>query len=136
MRKLLAPIIAGLILACLGGASRAADAPTLANVPPVVVKTEPQAGAGDVPASTTEIRVIFSKKMQDKSWSWVTVTPESFPKLAGDPHFSADLLTCVLPVSLEAGKTYAIWINAAAAQNFQDGDGRKAVPYLLVFGTK
>jgi hypothetical protein len=136
MRKLLAPVIAGLVLVCFSALARAADAPTLANVPPVVVKTVPQAGAADVPASTTEIQVTFSKKMQDKSWSWVTVTPESFPKLAGDPHFSADLLTCVLPVSLEAGKTYAMWINAAAGQNFQDADGRKAVPYLLVFSTK
>ncbi len=135
MKKLLAGAL-GAIVAMHLQVARAADAPTLANVPPVVVKTEPQAGAGDVPASTTEIRVTFSKKMLDKSWSWVTVTPESFPKLAGDPHFSADLRTCVLPVSLQPGKTYAMWINAAAAQNFQDADSRKAVPYLLVFSTK
>jgi hypothetical protein len=129
-----------LILACLTFAAatsaRAADAPTLANVPPVVINTVPQAGAGDVPASTNEIRVTFSKKMQDKSWSWVIVTPESFPKLAGDPHYLPDGVTCVLPVSLQPGKTYAMWINATAAQNFQDADGRKAVPYLLVFSTE
>lgn len=135
MRTLFATAFA--LLFGLGyGSTYAADAPTLANVPPVVIKTEPQAGAADIPASTKEIRVTFSKKMQDKSWSWVIVTQESFPKLAGDPHFSADQLTCVLPVSLEPGKTYAVWINAANAQNFQDTDGRKAVPYLLVFSTK
>ena len=44
--------------------------------------------------------------------------------------------TCVLPVKLEAGKSYAIWLNRAQHQNFQDEAGRKAVPYLLVFGTK
>jgi len=124
------------MIATLSGAADAADAPTLANVPPVVIRTAPQAGASDVPASTTEIRVTFSKKMQDKSWSWVIVTPGSFPKLAGDPHYLPDGVTCVLPVTLEPGKTYAMWINAATAQNFQDADGRKAVPYLLVFSTK
>ena len=136
MHKLAASLVIGLFIAGVASASKAADAPTLANVPPVVVKTEPQAGVGDVPAGTSEIHVTFSKKMQDKSWSWVIVTPDSFPKLAGDPHFSSDLLTCVLPVSLEPGKTYAIWINAGTAQNFQDTEGRKAVPYLLVFSTK
>jgi hypothetical protein len=29
-----------------------------------------------------------------------------------------------------------MWINAQAGQNFQDAEGRKAVPYLLVFSTK
>lgn len=102
MRTLFATAFA--VLLALGHIAAAADAPTLANVPPAVVKTVPQAGAADVPASTTEIQVTFSKKMTDKSWSWVTVTPESFPKLAGDPKFSVDLMTCVLPVSLEPGK--------------------------------
>jgi len=122
-------------VAIWAGAARA-DEPTLANVPPVVVKTEPPAGASDVPASTSEIRVVFSKKMQDKSWSWVTVTADSFPKTTGQPHYLPDQRTNVLPVALEAGKTYAMWINGTAAQNFQDTDGRKAVPYLLVFSTK
>ena len=135
MRYLPALALAATI-AALGAAANAAEAPTLANVPPVVVKTVPQAGTDDVPASTTEIRVTFSKKMQDKSWSWVTVTPESFPKLVGDPHYLPDGITCVLPVSLAPGRTYAIWINAVAAQNFQDTGGRKAVPYLLVFSTR
>jgi len=129
------PALATAILAW-AGAAQAADAPTLANTPPVVVKTEPPAGASDVPASTTEIRVTFSKKMRDKAWSWVMVSQDSFPKLAGDPHYSADLITCILPVALETGHTYAIWINSSGAQNFQDSDGHNAVPYLLVFSAK
>ncbi len=74
--------------------------------------------------------------MRDGDWSWVEVSKESFPAMTGQPHFLADGQTCVLPVKLEAGKTYAIWVNSAPHQNFQDGDGRKAVPYLLVFSTK
>jgi hypothetical protein len=131
------PMLAAAAMVAWVGVAQAADPPTLANTPPVVVKTEPPAGASDVPASTKEIRITFSKKMRDKDWSWVIVTQDSFPKLAGDPHFSADLTTCILPVALEAGKTYAMWINnSAGAQNFQDSDGHGAVPYLLVFSTK
>jgi RNA polymerase sigma-70 factor (ECF subfamily) len=42
----------------------------------------------------------------------------------------------VLPVKLEPGKTYAIWVNSGEFGNFKDTDGRSAVPYLLVFKTK
>lgn len=37
-----------------------AAAVTLENVPPVVVSTQPVAGAGRVPANTTQIQVAFS----------------------------------------------------------------------------
>lgn len=58
------------------------DDVTLEAVPPVVVKTVPEAGAKDVDPKLTEIKVTFSKDMTDKSWSWSTLTKESFPKTA------------------------------------------------------
>ena len=54
----------------------------------------------------------------------------------GQPRYLGDKRTCVLPVKLEPGKTYAIWLNTANYQNFKDTMGRPAVPYLLVFRTK
>ena len=42
----------------------------------------------------------------------------------------------VLPVKLEAGKTYALWINGEKLSGFKDADGRKAFPYPIVFRTK
>src|SRR5687768_12050423 len=47
--------------------SHAAD---LNSLPPVVVKTVPEAGAQNVAPGEVEIRVTFSKKMKDGSWSW------------------------------------------------------------------
>ncbi|QEL18900.1 Ig-like domain-containing protein [Limnoglobus roseus] len=124
-------------LACgLIGAAARADEITLDAVPPVVVKTVPEAGAGDVEASLTEIKVTFSKDMEDASWSWVTLSKESYPKVDGKPKYLADKRTCALPVKLEAGKTYAVWVNSEKFGNFKDADGRSAVPYLLVFKTK
>ena len=101
-----------------------------------MVKTEPPAGVSDVAAGTAELRVTFSKTMRDGGWSWVEVSKGSFPAMTGQPHFLAGGQICVLPVKLEAGKTYAIWLNSPQHQNFEDEDGRKAVPYLLVFATK
>ena len=65
---------------------------------PVVVNTAPEAGSATVDAGLTEIKVTFSKDMQDGSWSWSTVSKESFPKVDGKPKYLADKRTCVLPV--------------------------------------
>lgn len=108
---------------------------TVANLPPVVVKTVPQAGDLEVDPTTTEIRVAFSKRMQDGSWSWSTVSEETNPDITGKPRYLADGKTCLLPVKLEPGRTYGFWLNSAKFGNFKDRRGRSAVPYLLVFQT-
>jgi hypothetical protein len=109
---------------------------TVATAPPVVVKTSPQAGADDVDPALGAIKVTFSKDMTDKSWSWTTAFDGSMPKEDGKPKYEDDKRTCVLPVKLEPGKTYAIWVNTPKFRNFKDAGGRSAVPYLLVFKTK
>jgi RNA polymerase sigma-70 factor (ECF subfamily) len=118
----------------VGIAARADDV-TVDSVPPVVVKTVPEAGATDVDPKLTEIKVTFSKDMQDASWSWSSLTKETYPTIDGKPKYD-DKRTCVLPVKLEAGKTYALWVNSEKFTNFKDANGQSAVPYLLVFQTK
>lgn len=108
---------------------------TLDNVPPVVVSTRPVAGADGVPFTTNQVQVTFSKSMRDKSWSWVQVSKETFPSLAGQPRYLKNGKTCTVPVRLESGKIYAIWLNTPKFNHFRDRQGRSAVPYLLVFRT-
>ena len=120
----------------LAGTAALADDVSLESVPPVVVKTVPEAGAADVDAKLTEIKVTFSKDMQDGGWSRATLSKVIFPKPGGKPKFLPDKRTCVLPVQLEPGKTYALWVNSETFGNFKDTDGHSAVPYLLVFRTK
>jgi RNA polymerase sigma factor (sigma-70 family) len=110
---------------------------TVKTVPPVVVRTVPQAGDGEVDATALkEIRVTFSKSMLNESWSWSQISDETYPKTTGKPHYDKERRTCVLPVQLEPGKTYVLWLNSEKFGNFKDADGRSAVPYLLVFQTK
>ena len=123
-----------LMLGLIGSAARAEDV-TLESVPPVVLKTVPDAGSAGVDPQLTEIKVTFTKEMKDGSWSWATLSKESFPQMNGQPKYLADKRTCVLPVKLEPGKTYALWLNSAKFGNFKDAGGRSAVPYLLVFKT-
>jgi RNA polymerase sigma-70 factor (ECF subfamily) len=129
-------VVPVILVGGLVGATLRADDITLESVPPVVVKTVPEAGAADVDPKLTEIRVTFSKDMRDGAWSWATLSKESFPKADGKPKYLADKRTCVLPVKLEPGKTYAIRVNTEKFGNFKDADGRSAIPYLLVFKTK
>jgi hypothetical protein len=105
-------------------------------MPPVVIKTVPEAGVKDVPPGEMEIRVTFSKEMTDGSWSWATAWQDSGPKMLGKPRYEKDGKTCVLKVKLEPNKTYGYWINSGNFRNFKDKQGHPAVPYLLVFQTK
>ena len=106
-------------------------------MPPVVVKTIPQAGDTFVDPSIKEIRVTFSKDMMTQDmWSWVIVSKESFPQIVGDVRYLEDKRTCVAPVKLKAGKTYAIWFNSVQYNAFRDKHNNPAVPYLLVFQTR
>lgn len=123
-------------LYCWTSLAQNTEAPTLQNAPPVVIKTEPQSGQSDIEPGSREISVTFSKPMRDGNWSWSQISKESFPAKTGEPHFLPDQRTCVLPVLLESGKTYAVALNMPPFQNFQDGEGHKALPYLLVFKTK
>jgi hypothetical protein len=109
---------------------------TIESMPPVVIKAVPESGSMEVTPGTTEIRVTFSKRMSDNSWSWASAWQDSAPEAVGKPRYEADGKTCVIKVTLEPNKTYAYWINSPKFKNFKDRQGNSAVPYLLVFKTK
>jgi len=109
---------------------------TVENMQPVVVKTSPQAGEVSINSTLAEITVTFSKDMMTENmWSWVMITKDTFPVTRGDIKYLDDKRTCVMPVTLEPGITYAIWINTNKHNAFRDVGNRPAVPYLLTFST-
>ena len=128
---------AGLLALASAVPAVAADPISVDLMPPVVVKTSPQAGVTGVDPTLGEIRVTFSKTMQTREmWSFVKASADSFPEVAGQPHYLSDERTIVLPVRLEPGRTYAMWINSAQHDAFRDRGHNPAVPYLLVFQTR
>ena len=66
-RNMIIGAFAGVFITVIGYAQQ--TEPTVANMPPVVVKTIPQSGDLEVDPGLTEIRVTFSKDMMDGSWS-------------------------------------------------------------------
>lgn len=108
---------------------------TVKTMPPVVVKTVPQAGDISVNPALNEISVTFSKPMTPQMWSCINVSDDTFPQITGEIKYLEDKRTCVMPVKLEPDKTYALWLNLGKLDKFRDEDNQPAVPYLLVFQT-
>jgi RNA polymerase sigma-70 factor (ECF subfamily) len=109
---------------------------SVSGMAPSVVKTVPQCGDTAVDPALKEIRVTFSKDMTtNRMWSICQISKESFPQGAGQVHY-VDNRTCVMPVTLEPGKTYVLWFNRAQFNAFRDAQNNPSVPYQLVFETR
>ena len=103
---------------------------------PHVVETSPEHRDGDVDPDITEITATFDREMRDGNWSWAYSDIDDFPEMTGDPYFEDDMRTAVMPVTLESGRRYVIWINSLDFMNFKDVEGEAARPYNLVFTTR
>ena len=130
--------LVAVMIITLGSMAGANDDISIKTMPPSVVKTIPQAGSAHVVPSLNEISVTFSKDMMtEKMWSWCSESPDTFPEAdIATIRYLEDKRTCVLPVKLEPGKTYVIWINSQNNNAFRDIDNIPAIPYLLVFQTE
>jgi hypothetical protein len=82
-------ILGSLLVIALLPLRVAAQGQDIESMPPVVVKTVPEAGSKDVSPGTMEITVSFSKKMKDGSWSWSTAWEGSAPEMIGKPRYEA-----------------------------------------------
>ena len=134
--QLTSTLIAALMLSATLFVTRAVAADSVKGMPPSIVATVPQAGDTAVDPSLKEIRVTFSKDMKtERMWSFCQISKETFPTTSGQIRY-VDNRTCVLPVTLEPGKTYVIWCNRAQYNSFRDTLNNPAVPYLLVFETR
>lgn len=125
-----------IMLICWIPVALQAQAISIESMPPVIVKTVPQSGDSNVDANLNEIKVTYSKDMADGSWSITQVAKENFPEIKAQPKYLTDKRTCVLEVSLESNKTYAIWLNTDRHKNFKDTNQKPAIPYLLIFKTR
>ncbi len=105
-------------------------------VPPVVVQTIPESGSAEVNPNLTELRITFSAPMANDKLSLVAMDNVAYPEATGAPRFIDDGRTCALPVKLQPGKVYALWLKRDATQDSRDRTGQPAVPYLLVFETR
>ena len=112
----------------------AVAAPRPAADAPHAVVLEPANGATQVDAaSVTVLRATFDRPMEG-SWSWVREGGD-FPETTGSAYFEEDGRTAALPVRLEPGRTYVVWLNSSRYQLFRDASGTPAPPLRWSFST-
>ena len=114
------------------GASAALEAKTQL---PKIVKLSPANGAKDVSPKLKELRVTFDVPMGG-GFSWCGDGPQ-FPKFQEGkrPFWTEGGKTCVLPVKLEPGVEYEIWLNSESHKNFQTAGGVPLEPVHYTFKT-
>ncbi len=109
-------------------------APRPAPDAPHVIALEPSNGATRVDAASVAVlRATFDRPMEG-SWSWVREGGD-FPETTGSAYFEEDGRTAALPVRLEPGRTYVVWLNSSRYQLFRDASGTPAPPLRWTFST-
>jgi RNA polymerase sigma-70 factor (ECF subfamily) len=123
--------------ACFTSGTFAAEEVSIESLPPVVIKTIPEAGTSDVTPGKIEIRITFSKPMRDKSWSFTLLNGnKNTPQDVTNIRYEDEGRTFVTLAKLEPNTTYACTANSTNHKNFKDTHGNSALPYLIVFKTK
>jgi hypothetical protein len=102
---------------------------------PQIVATSPEVGATEVDPAVTEITVTFDREM-GTGFSW-TGGGSQFPSgREGEKVHWRDSRTCVLPVSLQAGRYYRVGINSPSYQGFRSAKGVPVQPSAIYFTTQ
>lgn len=101
---------------------------------PRVVSTDPPSGATGVDPSRTTLSVTFDRPMDPEGWAWVVEDPATAPEI-GEARFDPSLRTNTVPVELEPGRDYVVWINSERFPYFKGADGTPALPFRWTFTT-
>ncbi len=119
-----------------GAAPAAAPGPSSASsAAPLVVALDPADGATGVDPGRKAIAVTFDRPMDPDGWAWVTETGTTPPPTTGEPSFTLDGKTNVLPVDLAPSTTYTIWVNSEQHLLFRGLDQQPAEPVRWTFTT-
>ena len=74
--------------------------------------------------------------MRPGSYSFVRLSPESYPGCSSTPSQSADRRSFALDCTVQPRRSYDIGFNSAKFQNFKAEDGAPATPAVLHFSTR
>jgi beta-lactamase regulating signal transducer with metallopeptidase domain len=102
---------------------------------PQIVSLEPKNDATDVDPRMEVLRVTFNMPMNE-GMSWTGSGP-AFPKVPDGKQatWSADGLTCAVPVALEPARDYQLGLNSLNHNNFQSRSGVPVPPMTYHFRT-
>lgn len=102
---------------------------------PHVVSTSPAEGAV-IPAGPFMLKVTFDRSMESGDFSFVRVSPDSYPDCGGTPKLSKDGRTYSMRCVAKAGHSHEIWFNRPPYMSFQSIEGAPSIPYRLRFSAR
>ena len=111
------------------------ESPGTQSGAPRVVAFDPPLGATEVDPLRTTLAVTFDRVMDREGWAWVIEEKSTAPDI-GESSWDAAVRTNSVPVRLEPGKSYVVWINSPQYSYFKDPLGRAATPVRWSFATR
>ena len=125
-------IFALFVVASLGAGTGSTVAHNGSAAEPKVVTTTPSNGAMISPGPFL-LSVTFDRPMLKGSYSFVRVSPDTYPDCDSRPVSSADGRSFTLRCTARAGGRYEVWFNRASFKNFRSVQGVRAKPQRLTF---
>lgn len=102
---------------------------------PRVVATSPGAESTIAPGPFI-LSVTFDQPMRERSYSFVQISPETYPDCDNKPVLSGDRRTFSMRCSAKPGQRYDIWLNRPPYRNFRSASGLEARPFRLAFAAR
>lgn len=106
-----------------------------AMAPPRVISTSP-ADKSTISPGPFDLTVTFDKPMMRDSYSFVRVSPETFPDCLPKAQLLTDGKSYTFRCTAKAGREYEIWFNRPPYMNFKSRAGISAQPHSIKFKTK
>jgi DNA-binding CsgD family transcriptional regulator len=102
---------------------------------PRVIRTSPRQGEVIAPGPFA-ISITYGQSMQSGAYSFVQISPETFPDCEHDASRSPDGRTYTMRCNASPGRRYEVWFNRPPDINFKATDGQPAEPYQLLFRSR
>ena len=99
---------------------------------PNVVSTSPADGS-TISSGPFDLTVKFDRPMREGSYSFVQISPETFPDCRLGARMSPDRRSYTMRCSAAAGRDYEVWFNRPPYMNFKSTNGVSAQPHRIRF---
>ena len=103
-----------------------------ATTAPKVVSTSPAEGS-TISSGPFDLTVKFDRPMLEGSYSFVQISPETFPDCRPGARLSPDKMSYTMRCTAIAGRDYEVWFNRPPYLNFKSANGVSAQPHRVRF---
>lgn len=108
------------------------ESPEATMAAPNVVSTSPADGSTIAPGPF-DLTVRFDRPMLEGSYSFVQISPETFPECRLGAQMSSDRRSYTMRCTAVAGRDFEVWFNRPPYVNFKATNGVPAQPHRIRF---